>query len=729
MQYLHLTKIWGLRTAVFAISAVALFALQYGSAQAACQMWEVDCLAGEAAAKTLASILLVLVQVFNFVLGWAGMFFNWAVQVTIFEFSRYFGNSEGLLLAWTILRDLANIALLFGFVYIGIRTILDAANYDVKRTLPTFIIFAVLLNFSLFAGEAFIDVSNAVGSSIYSQATSVDCRSASNVETCRNQGIAGSVFQISGISSIGNAGEQFQNVWSSEGGVGAIGLSFALLIFVITMIIVLIAAALMLVARAITLMVLLVVSPLGFAGFAIPELQEQSKKWWKALMNNALFAPAFILLVLVGLKIAEGLKASFVPAGASITNVLVQPGANVGGIFMIFAIVIGFMIAALVSARNFSIYGADMVVDRAVRTIGGTVGGMALGTPAWLLRNSAGRLGRKTAEFARTSPFFRTRPGLARMVAGAGETVGKQSFDVRPVAKIKLPGMGDNSLGIPNATQRKGYSGIRDAAEKERKDFAEKLKLTDKEEKAIKEAEGEKKKADETIRTTEKENAREASAMTERHKEEVGEKRTALNTMLTTQAAAVGALEKERTESLKAAADSLAKIENDLKNAKTDEEKKRLEAEKTEKEDQQKKVTEEFEKRREEMERKHQEDERVARKGLKDQQETHRQEREKMETRHEQTITPLKKSTEEIAKSIKDMKNAPKQQYADALDKEITVPVLSVQKIANKKAAEAIREKIKKGESEEDKMVKAFTKKVKEMQSKEEKDSDGDKKK
>lgn len=330
---------------------------------------------GDWVARVIAAGLLVIVQGFNVLLGYVGMFFNWVMLVTVFRFSDYMGNSTGMLLAWGILRDLANIALLFGFIFIGVQTILQVEKHDVKKALPRLLIFAAALNFSLFAAEAAVDISNALGSAIYEQATSTNCRDAANIVECQDQGLAAAIFQTSGISSLLGPDSDVSSVFDSmEGqGVRAIVLAMCILIFVIVMMFVLGAGALMLVSRAITLMLLLVTSPIGFAGFAIPALNKFSKDWYEKLVQNVAFAPVFVLLVLIGLKIVSGLKASLI-GNASMLALLSSPSMDVGGIILLFAIVIGFMIAALKSASHYSLMGSKQVVGAAMKGIGNTVG-------------------------------------------------------------------------------------------------------------------------------------------------------------------------------------------------------------------------------------------------------------------------------------------------------------------------------------------------------------------
>ncbi len=68
---------------------------------------------------------------------------------------------------WTLIRDICNLAFIFGFIYVGIRTILDPDSVDPKRFLSKIIVGALLINFSLFFVKIIIDFSNFTALKIY----------------------------------------------------------------------------------------------------------------------------------------------------------------------------------------------------------------------------------------------------------------------------------------------------------------------------------------------------------------------------------------------------------------------------------------------------------------------------------------------------------------------------------------------------------------------------------
>ncbi|MBU0750291.1 hypothetical protein KKH15_02120 [Patescibacteria group bacterium] len=212
----------------------------------------------------LLGVSLFILTLASTLLGFIGSAFNWAVINTIFNFGSIFGTSESMIIAWGVLRDVGNIVLLFGFILMGVLTILNLHDYPVKKTIPGLIIFAVLLNFSLFASQVVIDVSNAFSSIFYEQASS-QCENAENVRECvknDNSGISGIIVEQAGLTSAFSIDEQNgANLTTLGRGIIYLGLA----LFVTVAAIVLLAATVMLVVRAVMLSFLMVVSPIGFA--------------------------------------------------------------------------------------------------------------------------------------------------------------------------------------------------------------------------------------------------------------------------------------------------------------------------------------------------------------------------------------------------------------------------------------------------------------------------------
>lgn len=415
------------------VSGVPLFANAQPSAAAAGRAFSwLGGVVGDAGAAAVdyavvKPIVMFILMFSGWILGLAGLFFNWVVIKTVFQFGTYFGTSEGMLTAWGVLRDISNIGLLFGFIFMGVLLILNVdggghghgGGMSAKKAIPRLIIFAVLLNFSLFASQAVIDVSNAF-SAQFATLAGASCDDAASVNDCANVGISGQVLQMAGIGSI----------WD-EGVINGLGTDSIVLLglslFVIITALVLLAAGIMLVIRVVILSLLMVTSPIGFAGMVIPGLQGIANRWWHMLISQSFFAPVMLLLIFISLKLAESLN----PNGDPIVKAFTGEATGVAGnmqVLVVFAVVIGFMIASLAAAAKMGAMGASLATNTASSLAFGT---LARGTN--FAAGGVGRLGRFGAQNLPGKKDTPLRRGLTNRVFRPLETA---NLDAR-----RVPGM------------------------------------------------------------------------------------------------------------------------------------------------------------------------------------------------------------------------------------------------------------------------------------------------
>ncbi len=431
-----------------------------------CLPGNIACYLTQGLAEILQGIAFVFMQITSWLLGIVGVMFNWLVVVTIFQFAVFFGNSEGMLLAWGILRDVGNILILFGFIYAGVMMVLDLHSFDARKAIPRLIIFAVLLNFSLFTGEAIVDVSNVLSAKLYQQAgQSVfkNCNGATSLTECTNQvGIAEVIIQDTGLGSSYSFSKD-----GTSGGAVALGGSdhvknllayVGVTILMGIVLILLLAASLMLLMRAITLVILLITSPIGFVGFAIPQLESQAKKWWETLLSNAFFAPIFLLLLFIGLKVMDGLREAMGGENQTLINALSNPNVSIGSILIVFSLIVGFFLAALMFAKNSGAAGAQFATNFAQKTVtgalsggAGATGGLARWGYGSVARKAIGGTGRTAArKYNETMGKLKQKPGFIGGLAKAADYVA-----------------GDSITGFGNGLAKKKFGGIRSLEESE----------------------------------------------------------------------------------------------------------------------------------------------------------------------------------------------------------------------------------------------------------------------
>jgi len=430
-------------------------------------------------------IAFIFLTLSGMILFLAGTVFNWVVIRTVFQFGTYFGTNEGMLIAWGVMRDIANIGLLFGFIFMGVLLILNVdsgghghgGGMSAKKAIPRLIIFAVLLNFSLFASQAVIDVANAFSSSFATLAgescspkTSTGTTSAADVtnEECSNVGIAGQILKVAGLTSIWDS--ESRDIQTAMTNLVDRPYSYAvslimLSIFVLITALVLLAGSIMLIFRVVVLSLLMVTSPIGFAGMAIPKLQGLASMWWSKLMSQAFFAPVYLLLIFISIKLTEGLM----EGEATLANALIaNQGTTVAGnmqVVMVFMVVIGFMIGSLIAASKMGAIGAKF----ATQAVAGTTVGFAGFAGRRTIGAASGNIAKRIASssYARNDGFGSR---FAYNLANKGAT---SSFSARTGINNLTKGAG---LDIGNAGKNvaHGLHGIEEAEVKKRKEFAEK---------------------------------------------------------------------------------------------------------------------------------------------------------------------------------------------------------------------------------------------------------------
>ncbi len=431
----------------------------------------------------MGSIAYLFLTLASGLLWLSGILLNTAIYYSVLNFGQTLGGTaSGIGIGWGVLRDVGNIVLIFSFVFIGIAIILGLQNYGLKKSLPQLLLFAILLNFSLFISQVIIDSSNLLSTAIYSnissQSSSTCSIQSSNSASCfTDSGLAGAVLSTLGIGTIfGEDGLQSYTKFSGNfNGVIVLILST---IFVLIAAVVLFAAAIMLVVRIVVLAFLMVLSPIGFAGMALPMFHGYAKQWWTTILHQSFFVPVYLLLTLIGLKIGQGVSAA--AGGGGFATALAAGGGGSVSVFITFAIIIGFMIAALMSAKELGAMGAGFAVSTASKATSGAFFGISAAVGRRTIGRGFNRLGKRFEK----SEWLRKRPlvnSIAFRVADAGA---KATFDGRG-ALGGIAKAGGLDLGTAS---KSNYRQMEADAEKGRLERSKRMKNTPEEQKIIDEA-------------------------------------------------------------------------------------------------------------------------------------------------------------------------------------------------------------------------------------------------
>jgi hypothetical protein len=432
-----------------------------------------------------------IMGLFAWLVGVSAITLDNVVYYTVVVMGNYVKGLTAVGVTWRILRDLANIGLIFGFIGAGIATILDVEKYGWgTKMLPMLLVAAVVLNFSLFISEAMIDATNLFATEFYTQINGgvpagTQELNFDNIKNAQNNGIANKIMGQLGLQTIyGNAitnPQIFQgaNPWF----VGFMGV----ILFLVTAF-VMFSLAFILIIRFVALIFLILLSPVGFMGLAIPQLKYRAGQWWTNFLEQIVVAPVLLLLLYVALAVIT--DAQFLTGFGATKNPNAWTGwaasgglTGFAGLLLSFLVAIGLLLVVVIKAKSMSAAGANWATK--------TAGKLTFGVTASVGRRTVGRASNYTARKIRSSEWGQ-HSELGRMFAGLADRGAKASFDVRGAVGGSLKSYVD-----VGAAQKGGYRAREEELINARTEYAKSLRQSPEQIKMVEDATDAKKKAGE----------------------------------------------------------------------------------------------------------------------------------------------------------------------------------------------------------------------------------------
>lgn len=211
--------------------------------------------------------------------------------------------------AWSMMRSFANVAFVLAFIILiySQLTNIGLTNYGIKKMLPRLVVAAVLVNISYWVCAIAIDISNILGYSVQDIFIGI-----------RNNLIAGEgnswdlmswqsvgSFILSGGTAALAGGLAFKALLAGTVG-GALYLLLPILVGVLMAVLV---ALLVLAIRQALITALVIIAPLAFVAFLLPNTEKYFDKWRSLFMTMLLVFPMFSIIFggsqLAGLAIIQ----------------------------------------------------------------------------------------------------------------------------------------------------------------------------------------------------------------------------------------------------------------------------------------------------------------------------------------------------------------------------------------------------------------------------------------
>lgn len=243
-------------------------------------------------------------------------------------------HSDAVNIGWPIVRNLANMMIVLGFVIIGIAFILRMESYGSKKVLINLIIVALLINFSLLICGIFIDATNILMKYFFTKESA-------------NAGLFDK--WLPAISDVFGLLSNFKSDNMMQFGAKMLGLIF----FYFIAFFVYILYGILILLRVVALWMLIILSPLAFVCYVFPATKRIWDMWWSNFFNWCIIILPAGLFYYIGAKmisVANNTTHSLPDAIGDVPTYLsgTISLAIVPGLFLI----LGFLISLQMSAMG-----------------------------------------------------------------------------------------------------------------------------------------------------------------------------------------------------------------------------------------------------------------------------------------------------------------------------------------------------------------------------------------
>jgi hypothetical protein len=201
------------------------------------------------------------------------------------------GDPTNEYVAWQRIRDIANVLLVIAFLIVIFSQItsIGVSNYGIKKLLPRVILVAVLVNVSFIVMMFAVDAVNLIGKGLYDILIGLapDITNATFNEENAIEGF------VTGLLSGTAAGA---GVFIAGGTIGVIPLALMAVPFIVVAALALFAAIATLFIRNALALILVLVAPIAFAAFLLPNTKSLFDRWRKLLVGVLFLYPTAALL-------------------------------------------------------------------------------------------------------------------------------------------------------------------------------------------------------------------------------------------------------------------------------------------------------------------------------------------------------------------------------------------------------------------------------------------------
>lgn len=213
---------------------------------------------------------------------------------------------------WSLMRNIANIVMAIAIIIIiySQATSYGLSNYGIKKMLPKLVVAAIFINISYFICALLIDVFNILGAGVAGIFTY-----ANSLIPTNNQDVTGGEMLING-AVLGTLVVGSISALVLTGGAVLAAMWPLIVPVLITVALAFLAAFAVLIFREVAIILLVIVSPIAFAAWLLPNTEDWFKKWLNFFQNLLIMYP-LIMIVVYGSILASNIISQTVTVNES----------------------------------------------------------------------------------------------------------------------------------------------------------------------------------------------------------------------------------------------------------------------------------------------------------------------------------------------------------------------------------------------------------------------------
>lgn len=392
----------------------------------------------------------IVLPVANWFLTLMGVLLN-GVMILTLNMSSLVNASGGIIdAAWSTIRDISSIVIIFFLLYASINIILGREKSSVQHIIVMVVIAGILINFSLFFTKIAIDASNLVSLAFYRaiapSGANVDFSSNYTGNAYTSGGISNEFMDALKIQTLYNAVGQTVTASSTNSQVAATGnatsppntSTLAIIVSGIGGVTIMVVAglsfffaAVLFAIRIALLIILMAFSPVYFVGLIVPKIKDKlSDRWSGMLINQCLIMPIYMLFMYIALRVItnssfqSALNPQTTPQGTALFSL------GLVGTIMEYIIGLILIIIPMVAALEYANVGKDWV-KAGIKSSKKWAGSAVKGTAGFAGRNTAGRVANVISENEKVRKFVASTPLVGDLADRGLKGISSASFGGR----------------------------------------------------------------------------------------------------------------------------------------------------------------------------------------------------------------------------------------------------------------------------------------------------------